>query len=149
MTEAPEIEANELSVRQELQADCFAGVWENHAGKRNHLEEGDVEEGLSAAQMIGDDLLQERATGMSIPSPSRTAPRNRGATGSGAASRPVASINATRFARSQLIRSNAEGILPRDPSTLNVGGQTSGCFGADLDRRGGSSFLSVPQRKQE
>jgi len=62
-----EIEANELSVRQELQADCFAGVWGNHAGKRNLLEEGDVEEGLRAAQMIGDDLLQKRAQGYVNP----------------------------------------------------------------------------------
>jgi len=108
MTEAPEIEANELSVRPGTPGGLLRRCMENHAGKRNHLEEGDVEEGLSAAQMIGDDLLQERATGMSIPSPSRTAPRNRGATGSGAASRPVASINATRFARSQLIE-----VMPR------------------------------------
>ena len=62
-----EIEANELSVRQELQADCFAGVWGNHAGKRNLLEEGDIEEGLRAAQMIGDDLLKKRAQGYVNP----------------------------------------------------------------------------------
>jgi predicted metalloprotease len=62
-----EIEVNDLSVRQELQADCFAGVWGNHAGKRDLLEEGDVEEGLRAAQMIGDDLLQKRSQGYVNP----------------------------------------------------------------------------------
>src|SRR5262245_23097697 len=51
-----EAEANALSVRQELQADCFAGVWSHHAQQqRNLLEEGDVEEGMRAAQAIGDD----------------------------------------------------------------------------------------------
>ena len=54
--------ANALSVRQELQADCFAGVWANHANKMKHmLEAGDVEEGLNAATAIGDDRLQQQA----------------------------------------------------------------------------------------
>lgn len=53
---------NALSVRQELQADCFAGVWGHHAHReRNLLEPGDVEEGLAAASAIGDDTLQRRA----------------------------------------------------------------------------------------
>jgi uncharacterized protein len=64
---AGEAEANELSVRLELQADCFAGVWGYHAQNRNLLEAGDVEEGLRAAQMIGDDLLQKRARGYANP----------------------------------------------------------------------------------
>jgi len=51
--------ANELSVRMELQADCFAGVWGHHAARRNVLEPGDVEEGLRAAGAIGDDRIQE------------------------------------------------------------------------------------------
>ena len=55
------------SVRQELQADCFAGVWGYHAGRGNLLEAGDVEEGLRAAQMIGDDLIQKRAQGYVNP----------------------------------------------------------------------------------
>jgi len=60
-----EAEANALSVRQELQADCFAGVWGHHA--QNLLQEGDVEEGLRAAQAIGDDMLQKRGQGYVNP----------------------------------------------------------------------------------
>jgi len=53
-------EANELSVRQELQADCFAGLWANHADRsRQILEAGDVEEGLNAASAIGDDRISQ------------------------------------------------------------------------------------------
>ncbi|MGE0640897.1 MAG: neutral zinc metallopeptidase [Thermoanaerobaculia bacterium] len=55
-------EANALSVRLELQADCLAGVWGHHANKtRNLLEPGDVEEGLRAAAAIGDDMMQRQA----------------------------------------------------------------------------------------
>jgi hypothetical protein len=58
--------ANALSVRQELQADCFAGVWANHANKmKPMLEAGDVEEGLNAASAIGDDRVQ-RQTGRTV-----------------------------------------------------------------------------------
>ncbi|MBD9517700.1 MULTISPECIES: neutral zinc metallopeptidase [unclassified Pseudomonas] len=60
--------ANGLSVRQELQADCFAGVWANHAQQRlNWLEPGDVEEALNAANAIGDDHLQRQARGTVMP----------------------------------------------------------------------------------
>jgi predicted metalloprotease len=52
-----EREANALSVRMELQADCFAGVWGHHAGQRGRMEAGDVDEGLAAAAAIGDDRL--------------------------------------------------------------------------------------------
>jgi predicted metalloprotease len=62
------VEANDLSVRMELQADFFAGVWANHTNKRHRiLEEGDVEEAINAAQSIGDDRLQSRAQGRVNP----------------------------------------------------------------------------------
>ena len=64
---ASEVEGNRLSVLQELQADCFAGVWANHASDRNLLQEGDVEEGLRAAAAIGDDVLQKRGQGRVSP----------------------------------------------------------------------------------
>ncbi len=60
--------ANDLSVRLELQADCFAGVWANHAEHAQKLlESGDIEEGLNAASAIGDDRLQQRSTGRVRP----------------------------------------------------------------------------------
>lgn len=59
--------SNALSVRQELQADCFAGVWGFYASKRNLLESGDVEEGIKAATAIGDDQLQKKARGYVTP----------------------------------------------------------------------------------
>ena len=62
------MEYNKLSVKLELQADCFAGVWANHADRmRNILEPGDVEEALNAASMIGDDTLQKKARGYVVP----------------------------------------------------------------------------------
>ena len=63
-----EREANALSVRLELQADCFAGVWAFHADKaRQILEQGDVEEALNAASAIGDDRLQKQSRGHVTP----------------------------------------------------------------------------------
>lgn len=60
--------ANDLSVRLELQADCFAGIWAHHAQKaRQVLEQGDLEEALNAAGQIGDDKLQREATGRVRP----------------------------------------------------------------------------------
>jgi predicted metalloprotease len=65
---ADERQANALSVRLELQADCFAGVWGNRANRsRQILEVGDVEQALTAASAIGDDTLQKQAQGYAVP----------------------------------------------------------------------------------
>jgi len=61
-------DGNALSVRLELQADCFAGVWAHHTEKAKHvLEQGDIEEALTAASAIGDDRLQKQARGYASP----------------------------------------------------------------------------------
>jgi predicted metalloprotease len=63
-----EAEYNALSVRLELQADCFAGVWANHANKaRQLLEQGDLEEAINAAAKIGDDALQQGSGRAVVP----------------------------------------------------------------------------------
>jgi uncharacterized protein len=59
--------ANELSIRLELQADCFAGVWAFTTYQRNLLESGDIEEGMRAAAAVGDDRIQAQATGTINP----------------------------------------------------------------------------------
>ena len=65
---ADEVEANQISVRQELQADCLAGVWAHHAHRaRQVLEAGDVEEALDAASAIGDDRMQRQSRGYVTP----------------------------------------------------------------------------------
>ena len=62
------VEQNRLTVRQELQADCLAGIWAHHADRsRQLLESGDVEEGLGAASAIGDDRLQKQSQGYVTP----------------------------------------------------------------------------------
>ena len=59
---------NGLLVRQELQADCLAGVWANSAQRRlDWLEDGDLEEALNAANAIGDDRLQKQTRGQVVP----------------------------------------------------------------------------------
>jgi predicted metalloprotease len=61
-------QGNALSVRMELQADCFAGLWAHHAQRtRQILEQGDVEEALNAASQIGDDTLQRKSQGTVVP----------------------------------------------------------------------------------
>jgi uncharacterized protein len=62
-----EVEANRLSVLQELQADCYAGIFAHDAARKNLLEPGDVEEALTAAAAIGDDNLQRRQQGTVVP----------------------------------------------------------------------------------
>jgi predicted metalloprotease len=62
-----ERDANALSVRQELQADCYAGVWGHYAARRGLLEPGDAEEGMQAAAAIGDDRLQRQSQGRVAP----------------------------------------------------------------------------------
>ncbi len=62
------VRANDLSVRMELQADCFAGLWAHHANKaRQILESGDIEEALNAASSIGDDRIQKQTRGYVVP----------------------------------------------------------------------------------
>jgi predicted metalloprotease len=62
-----QVDANRLSVMQELQADCFAGVWGYSANQEGILEQGDVEEALNAASSIGDDRLQMESQGRVSP----------------------------------------------------------------------------------
>ncbi len=64
---ASQTEVNRLSVRMELQADCFAGVWGNDMQKQDVLEAGDVQEALNAAEAIGDDRLQKQSQGRVVP----------------------------------------------------------------------------------
>lgn len=64
---ASEAQSNQLSVRLELQADCFAGVWAHHANNRKLLEAGDVEEAMRAAAAVGDDNIQRRTQGQIVP----------------------------------------------------------------------------------
>ncbi|PLX36455.1 MAG: flagellar biosynthesis protein FlgM [Hyphomicrobiales bacterium] len=60
-------EANALSVRVELQADCYAGVWAHYTNQKGLLESGDIEEALNAAHQIGDDAIQKRTQGYVVP----------------------------------------------------------------------------------
>jgi predicted metalloprotease len=66
--DASESDANQIQVRVELQADCFAGLWANRSqAKLKFLEDGDVDAALQTASAIGDDTLQKRAQGYAVP----------------------------------------------------------------------------------
>ena len=64
---ASEAEANVTSVRTELQADCFAGIWAHHTERKGLLEEGDVDEAMRAAAAVGDDAIQRSTQGYVVP----------------------------------------------------------------------------------
>jgi len=64
---APERVRNQVSVLQELQADCFAGVWGNSAAKRGLIDAKDVESGIAAAMAVGDDRIQQQSRGYVVP----------------------------------------------------------------------------------
>ncbi len=62
-----EADANAMSVRVELQADCFSGIWAHYTDQKGLLEAGDIDEALNAAQQIGDDTIQKRTQGYVVP----------------------------------------------------------------------------------
>lgn len=68
MSQVSKTESNQISVRLELQADFYAGIWAYHDNEMfNSIEDGDIEEGLNVASKIGDDYLQKRAQGYTVP----------------------------------------------------------------------------------
>lgn len=83
---ASQAEVNRLSVKMELQADCFAGVWGHSMQQQGVLESGDLEEALNAAQAIGDDRLQQQSQGASCRTASLTVPRSSATAGLNAVS---------------------------------------------------------------
>ncbi len=62
-----EQESNDLSIRVELQADCYAGIWAKHSEKVGAVEDGDIDEALNAAAAVGDDAIQKRTQGYVVP----------------------------------------------------------------------------------
>jgi hypothetical protein len=67
LTGGAQSDSNHASVRMELQADCYAGVWGHYAGSMKQLDPGDVAEALAAATAIGDDRLQQQSQGRVVP----------------------------------------------------------------------------------
>ena len=67
MARASKTQQNQLSIRLELQADYYAGIWAHYAREQKILEVGDIEEGLQAASAVGDDSLQKQTTGTVVP----------------------------------------------------------------------------------
>ena len=94
-----EDQANQLSVRVELQADFYAGVWAHYARNRGIVEEGDIEEALGAASAVGDDRLQHQGRAMWFPTRSRTERRHSARNGFERALRPAMCGRATRLVR--------------------------------------------------
>src|SRR5688572_18905696 len=92
-------DSNRNSVALELQADCFAGVWGHHAGQRNLLDKGDIEEGINAAGAVGDDRLQGRS----------------------GAVRPESFTHGTSAQRAQWFRRGLESGKPSDCDTFAQG----------------------------
>ena len=82
---ASQAEVNRLSVKMELQADCFAGVWGHSMQQQGVLESGDLEEALNAAEAIGDDRLQQQSRVMSCRTASLTVRHSSATAGSSAA----------------------------------------------------------------
>jgi predicted metalloprotease len=64
---ASQAQSNQLSIRLELQADCYAGIWARDEEKRGFLDVGDIDEALNAAAQVGDDAIQKRAQGYAVP----------------------------------------------------------------------------------
>jgi predicted metalloprotease len=64
---ASEAESNQLSIRVELQADCYAGIWANASERMGVVEDGDIDEALNAAAAVGDDAIQRRTQGYVVP----------------------------------------------------------------------------------
>jgi uncharacterized protein len=64
---ASEADSNQLSIRLELQADCYAGIWARDEEKRGFLDVGDIDEALNAAAQVGDDAIQKRVRGYAVP----------------------------------------------------------------------------------
>ena len=91
--------SNQLQVRTELQADCFAGVWANHTQRQGLLEEGDIDEAINAAAAVGDDALQQQSQGYVVPEASPTEAPSSGRNGSGAGWKAARWAIATRSRR--------------------------------------------------